>query len=112
MPDVNNKAEKAATLETMLGSGVSFFAGKQEYIVKPLKLREVEEFINDNVNIGSQIITLVNEEEQKKIDKWLSRKVFDKNNKPMTIAKLQSEEHDWDLVDLRNCIKRIMDISG
>lgn len=102
--------KEATPLSTMVGSGEDFYVGKKRYTVKPLKLRDVDEFTKDNISLGLQIFNLTNEDAKKKLDKWLSRQVTNGNGEPMTAGK--ATEDDWDVVDLKKCIQKLVDISG
>ena len=98
------------TLATMLGSGEDFFAQGKKYRVNPLKLKDVDDFQKDSINIGPQMFSLVNEVERKKLEKWFSKQVFDGKEELMTLQKAMDD--DWDLSDLRRCIQKMIDISG
>ncbi len=104
-------AKKEATpLSTMLGSGEDFLVGEKRYTVKPLKLKHIDEFVKDNLSVGLQFVNLTNDEAREKLNKWLSRQVVDENGSPLSLDRAMEE--DWDLVDLKNCIQRLLDISG
>ena len=104
-------AKKEATpLSTMLGSGEDFFVGEKRYTVKPLKLKHIDEFINDNLSLGWQLVNITDQNARDKLDKWLSRQVVDEKGNPMSLEKAM--EDDWDLADLKRCIQRLLDISG
>jgi len=98
------------SLATMLGGGDFFSVGEKRYKVKPLKLKDIDEFQKDAVNVGPQLYSMINEEARSKLEKWLSRQVFDANNEPMTLQK--AIDDDWDLSDLRLCVQKIIDLSG
>ncbi len=110
--EANPKVESSPllSLATMLGSGEDFFVETKKYKVKPLKLKDVGEFFDDKINIGPQMYSMTNETERAKIEKWLSRQVFDENNEPVTLQR--AIDDDWDLSDLRRCIQKMIDISG
>jgi len=99
-----------ASLSTMLGSGDSFSVGNKKYTVKPLKLKDVEGFSSDGVNIGPQMFSVVNEAARKNLEKWMAKQVFDANGEPVTLEKAIAD--DWDLTDLRRCVQTMIDISG
>ena len=98
------------SLSTMLGSGDIFMVGNKKYSVKPLKLKDVDEFSKDAVNIGPQMFSLIDKKRRENLDKWMKRQVFDANDEPVSIKKAIDDE--WDLTDLRKCVKKIIDISG
>ena len=102
--------QESSPLSTMLGSGEDFFVGEKKYKVKPLKLKAVDEFSNDKINIGPQMFSMVDKNEREKLEKWFARQVYDEKGEPMTLQ--QAMDDDWDLSDLRMCMQRIIDLSG
>jgi hypothetical protein len=104
------EAKTPVDLATMLGGGeYTIFQGKR-YKVKPLKLRDREEFIKDELNFGSQFFTLIDAGLTAKLEKWMGRYLFDENDEPVTLAMV--EEADWDIADLRKFVRMLVDISG
>lgn len=103
------KEAKVTSLPTMLGSGEEFFVGDKSYKVRPLKLKEVDEFLSDNISVGAQLFNVVNKDMKEKVDKWLQR-CFTKGDKPLTLQ--MAMDDDWDLADLKVAIQRLIDISG
>lgn len=104
------EAHPPVDLATMLGTGDYHIIQGKRYKIKPLKLRDHKEFLEDNLNLGSQFFTLLEEKEVAKLEKWMGRYLFDENDEPMTLAK--AEEADWDVTDLRKFVKLLIDISG
>jgi hypothetical protein len=106
------EAKTPVDLSTMLGilGGNDFFVGDKKYVVKPMSLVEVDEFMKDNLSIGPQLFMVANEASRKKLEKWLSGHCFDKVGEPMTIEKAKSD--NWDLVDMRKFIQKLCDLSG
>lgn len=102
--------KEATPLSLMLGGGEDFLVGEKRYTVKPLKLKHVDEFVKDNLNLGLQLVNLTNEAAKEKLDKWLSRQVVDQKGTPLSLER--AIEEDWDLGDLKKCIQRLLDISG
>ena len=98
------------SLATMLGTGESFEAKDKEYTVKPITLKHIEEFMSDNLSLGTQLFAVSNSDSRAKLNKWLSGYAFDSNGSPMTIAKAM--EDDWDIVDLKKFIQKLCDLSG
>ena len=104
-------ANKEATpLSAILGLGQEFEAAGKKYTVKPLKLKDVEQFVNDNISIGSQLFNVLNEDARKTLDKWLSKQVFDEKQDAISLEKAMQDE--WDLADLKRCVQKLLDISG
>lgn len=109
-------------LSVMLGTGEEFEVeevvekeGKKEHIkhkykVLPLKLKEVDEFLKDNLSVGPQLFNLIDKESKKKVDKWLSRKVQTDAGEPVTLQ--MAYDHGWNLEDLQRCLRKLVGISG
>lgn len=104
MPDKN------VDLSTMVGGEEEFRVGNKVYYVKPLKLKDVDKFNKDGVNLGPQLFTMVDKKSREIADKWLNKQVLDDKGNPMSIQK--AIDDDWTLVDLRNCMRKLVDISG
>jgi hypothetical protein len=106
------EAKKPVDLSTMLGilGGNDFMVGDKKYVVSPMSLVEVDEFMKDNLSIGPQLFMVANDGSKKKLDKWLSRHCLDKIGEPMTVEKAAKDE--WNLVDMRKFIQKLCDLSG
>lgn len=105
------EANAPVSLPTMLGSGKMFEAQGKKYKVLPFKLKEVDEFAKDNLIIGDeQFFNLSSKKNRENLDKWLRRKILTENDEPLTVEKAM--EDDWDLDDLKLCIRTLMRISG
>lgn len=109
---MSNQEAKPVDLATMLGifGGEDFAVGDKKYVVKPLSLKEVNEFMNDNLSLGTQLWAVDNKESREKLDKWLSRHCFDRTGEPMTLEKATND--DWTIVDLKKFVYKLCDISG
>lgn len=102
--------KEAVSLSAMLGGGETVIIQGKKYTVKPLKLKEVEEFTNDKVSVTSQLFNVLNEEARNTLDKWLQRKVADEKGQPFSMQRAMEE--DWELPDLRKVVQAILDLSG
>lgn len=103
------KKEATVTgLPAMMGSPFDFVAQSKTYGVKPLKVKDNDEF--NALNFGSQYFTLNDPAEIKKMDKFMERYLFDTEGEPMTVEKTGTD--DWDILDLKNFLKKVIDISG
>jgi len=102
--------QEATPLSVMTGSGSTFLVGEKAYTMRPIKLKDIAEFEEDKLNLGAQFFSLIDEEQKANLDKWLSRYVKDEEGNPVTIEKAM--EDDWDLANLKNCVLRLIDISG
>lgn len=106
-----SKADKEATpLAVMLGTGDQFRVGEHSYRVLPLKLKDVDEFTSDNLSLGAQIFNLLDKKTKKNLDKWLTRQVRTADGQPLTLEK--AIEDDWTVEDLRNCLVKLVGVSG
>jgi hypothetical protein len=102
--------KEAVPLSVMTGSGSSFSAAGKKYTITPLKLKDVPDFVNDQLSITSQLFNIVNPEAREKLAKWLPKCVFDANGEPVTLEKAMDD--GWDLSDLRKAVEKLCDLSG
>lgn len=102
--------KEVTPLSTMLGGGDSIEIAGKQYVIKVIKLKDIPEFEKDNLNFGPQYFSLAAKKERDKIDKWLSRYVFNAAGEPMTLDK--ATEEDWDVADIKTCLLKLVDISG
>jgi len=117
-----SKEDKATSLSTMLGTGGNFNVKEKKYTVKPIALKDIEEFMTDNLSLGSQLFNITNKESKAKVDRWLGGTkdkdgnvikkgyCFDESNNPVSLEKAMSNE--WDVVDLKEFFKKLCDFSG
>lgn len=95
----------------------------KKYSIKPMCAAHVEEFLKDNPSIGSQFLNLIKDESKKILDKWLGEVSVDVDGVNVTakycldeagnLMSLKKAMQDgWDLVDIKNYIKELCDISG
>jgi hypothetical protein len=108
----NQEAKKPVDLSTMLGilGDNDFVVGNKKYVIKPMALKHVDEFMKDNLSLGAQIFNLSNKDVKMKLEKWLSGYCFDSNGEAMTLKKAMDD--DWNIVDLKNFLKKLCDLSG
>ena len=104
------KGASPVSLSVMLGTGEKFIVGDKEYTVKPLKLKDLDEFTSDKLAVDAQLFNVMNKEARANLDKWLQKQVVDAEGNPVDYNKIM--EDDWTLADLRRCIGRLLDISG
>lgn len=103
-------SKEVTPLSTMLGSGDFIEIAGKQYVIRAIKLKDIPEFEKDNLNFGPQYFSLAAKKEREKIDKWLSRYVFNAAGEPMTLDK--ATEEDWDVTDIKTCLLKLVDISG
>lgn len=106
----NKEAKAPVPFSVMNGDGETLDVGKNSYTVKPMLVGDALKFADEGLSIGSQIFNLVSLEMRQKLDGYLSKYCFDKKNEPMSIDRIVKEE--WDVVHLKNFIRKLVDISG
>jgi hypothetical protein len=97
-------------LSVMLGSGDFLIVKDKKYKVKPIALKDIEEFMSDELSIGSQLFNITNPERRKKVDRWLTGYCLDEKDNPINLETAMNE--GWDIVDLKEFIKKLCDLSG
>ncbi|MBA1335829.1 MAG: hypothetical protein HPY66_1647 [Firmicutes bacterium] len=103
--------KKAVPLGVMLGAPELFTASNGKvYEIAPLLLKEVPEFQNDRISIGAQIFNITDEEAKQSLEKWVARKFQTAKGQAVTVQDLMND--DWTVVDLKNAIRKLADISG
>lgn len=104
------EANAPVDLSVMLGSGETFEAKGNTYTVKPITLEHIEEFMADNLSIGSQLFNVANKDSKEKVDRWLKCYCFDENGEAISLKQAMSD--GWDIVDLKNFFRKLCDLSG
>ena len=102
------KEADVTPLSTMVGGGSVFPVQGKDYRVKALKIKDNDEF--NAINMGSQYFTLNDPKELEKMNKFMERYLFDASGEPMTVEKTGTD--DWDIVDLKNFLRKVIEISG
>lgn len=105
-----SKENKTVSLSAMLGNGEETTIKDKSYTIKPIALNKIEEFMKDNLSIGSQLFNISNPEAKKKVDKWLTGYCFDSEGNPVPLEKAM--EDGWDIIDLKEFFKKLCDLSG
>lgn len=110
--DAQDKDITPVSLADMLGQGNFFEAQGKEYVIKPLKIKKVDEFLRDQISIGAQIFNFSSPDAKEKLEKWIPQIIF-KNNDDETGLTLQDlMDDDWDLDDLRRLWQKLLGLSG
>lgn len=109
---MKTEANSPVDLSIMLGTlgGEGFKVGEKTYTVKPMALKHVDEFMKDNLSLGAQIFSLSNAGSRKKLEKWLTGYCYDANGEAMSLQKAMDD--DWNVVNLKEFIKKLCDLSG
>jgi hypothetical protein len=102
-------AKKDVSLNTVFGNGEEFTTGGHSYVVFPLKLKEIQEFLDDNLSLDAQGYNLLIPDAKIKVGKWLERKA-QSNGKPLTYE--QAMEDDWDMNDVKEFLRKLAGLSG
>lgn len=106
-----SKDTKSPTpLSVMLGDGGSFIVKEKSYTIKPIALKDIEKFMNDNLSLGVQLFNITDKKAKEKVDKWLIGYCFDEDDNPVSLEKAM--ENDWDVVDLKEFFRKLCDFSG
>lgn len=105
-----SKEKTPTPLSVMLQSGGDFEVKGKMYTVRPLALKDTQEFMKDNLSLGPQLFNVTEKNASDKIGKWLQGYCFDDKNEPVTLEKAM--EDNWDVVDLKEFIRKLCDFSG
>jgi len=97
------------SLATMVGQGSFFEAQGKEYLIKPLKLKFVSEFMGDRLATNAPVFDFVDEDSVKKLEKWIPRVVY-KGEHSLTLQDIMNDE--WDTDDLKRMWQTVLQISG
>jgi hypothetical protein len=106
----NTEANLPVDLSTMLGSSDEFEVNGKSYEIKPILLKDIDQFMKDNVCLGAQIFSVSNKTSRNKLNFWLSKYCFDDKGEPLSIDKVMDLE--WSVVDLKKFIQKLCDLSG
>lgn len=104
------EANAPTSLSTMLGTSEGFQVNGKTYQIKPMSLKDVEQFMNDGMSLGPQLFSISNDSKKAITEKWLSKYCCEENGEAMTMQKAM--EADWNVVDLKNFILKLCDLSG
>ncbi len=102
--------KKPVSLSTMLGNGTSFEVNGKIYTIKPIALKDIEDFMKDNLSLGSQLFNVADKKAREKINRWLTGYCFDEDGNSTGFEKVSND--GWDVVDLKEFIKKLCDFSG
>jgi hypothetical protein len=106
----NKEAKTPVPFGVMKGDSELFIANDKKYKVKPMKIGDALNFANDTIAINSQIFNLALDDRKKKIDEYLSKYCAKESGETMSLDSAIAD--DWDVVDLKNFVKKMCDISG
>lgn len=118
-----SKDKNAPTpLSVMLGEGSEFVINNKTYVVMPIQLKDINEFMKDNLSLGPQLFNLANEKERKKVDRWLGGKrdkdgniakagyCFDEEGNPIDLETAIND--GWNVAHLRKFFELLCELSG
>lgn len=108
---MNEKDTKTPVpFSVMSGDGESFIVNGKEFTVKPMTIKDALKFSNESLSIGPQIFNIANKEYREKIDGYLSKYCFDSSGNPVSLELVAND--DWNLVHLKEFMKKLCDLSG
>lgn len=105
-----NKEAKPVPFSAMAGSGTTIEIAGKQYQLTVLKVKESEEFTQDNVNFGSQYLTLMDPDAKATLVKWLGRHLFTETGEPVTLEIIEND--DWTVADIKTFWRKLVDFSG
>ncbi|HHX60995.1 MAG TPA: hypothetical protein GX707_09840 [Epulopiscium sp.] len=105
-----SKEKTPTPLSVMLQSGGDLEVKGKIYTVRPLALKDIQDFMKDNLSLGPQLFSVNDDKSRKKVDKWLQGYCLDDKDAPLTLDKAMAD--DWDVVDLKEFIRKLCDLSG
>jgi hypothetical protein len=94
----------------MSGDGESFVVGEKAYTIKPMLVGDALKFSEEGLSIGSQIFNLSDKKSRAKLDKYLGQYCNDETGASMSIDRISTD--NWNLVHLKQFIRKLVDISG
>lgn len=94
----------------MTGEGEPFEIGDKTYTVIPMSVGDALKFLNESFSIGTQIFNLADKKSKNRIDEYLSKYCRNDKGEPMSIDKIV--EDNWNVVHLKQFIRKLCDISG
>lgn len=113
---MSDKIKAPVPLSVMTGEGEFIVIKDKNYVIKPIALNDVEEFMTAEMNLGCQLFSVHNAKEREKIDRWLGGKgnkkgyCYDEDGKPVNLEKVMAD--GWDIVDLKKFMNKLCDLSG
>lgn len=97
-------------LSVMLGDGGTFMVNDKAYTIKPIILKDIENFMKDNLSLGIQFFNISDKKSRDKVDKWLTRYCFDEDGNSVTLENAMTD--DWNVVHLKEFFRKLCDFSG
>lgn len=104
-----DKKEALASLKEFLGKGDGFEVGAHKYNVRPLTVGEAIDFLADELPVNLPVYLLLPQFKEK-TDRWLKAAVTDAEGNPVGIDVAIS--NDWPLDKLKECLERLVMLSG
>ncbi|MCX7771717.1 MAG: hypothetical protein N2376_01215 [Clostridia bacterium] len=104
------EAKTQTDLSTMLMTGAEFNAKGKAYRIKPIALKHVDAFVQDNISIDVQLFNLTSKKAREKVNFWLQNYATDDSGEFMSLQKAMDD--NWDVVDLKEFFKKLCGLSG
>lgn len=106
----NKEAKFPIPFGVMNGDTDVFIAQEKNYNVKPMKIGDALKFTDDNLSIDAQVYNIALKKKRESVDKYLSQYCTNEKGESMSLKTAIAD--DWDVVDLKKFIKKLVDISG
>ncbi len=94
----------------MSGDGEPLVVGEKAYTVKPMLVKQALEFASEGLSIGSQIFNLTDKKATAKVSDYLAGYCTNESGESMDLNKIA--EDNWTVVDLKQFMRKLVDISG
>jgi len=105
-----SKEKTSTPLSVMLQSGGDFEVKGKVYTVRPIALKDTQDFMKDNLSLGAQLFNVTESKTKEKVNRWLQGYCFDDESNPINLEKAMTD--DWDVVDLKEFFRKLCDFSG
>lgn len=104
------EAKAPVPFSVMNGDPELFIAQDKKYNISPMKIADALKFTEKNLSIGTQIFNIAVKENREQLDIYMSKYCTNEKGEPMSVEAAISD--DWDIVDLKNFVRKLCDISG
>lgn len=107
---MSNDEKNPVPFSVMSGDGEPFVVEEKSYTVKPMLVGDALKFAEDGLFIDVQLFNLGNKKARAKLDSYLTEYCINENGEPMSIEKIVTD--NWNVVHLKQFVKKLVDISG
>jgi hypothetical protein len=106
----NQEAKAPVPFSVMNGDSELFIVKDKKYHVEPMEIGDALKFSDEKLSVVSQIFNLAVEESRQKIDNYLKKYCTNDKGDAMSLEAVIAEK--WNIVDLKNFVRKLCDISG